>query len=288
MNSLVENQINKFFSKKLIIKKEILTKSFGIQCEKITLNDNKVYLIKYYLKKNKEFNSIISEGKSLEYFNKKIPGLFPSVRFYSEDLLVMDFIQNNGIRDENYQKNLINEIIKIHSISHEKYGFEFDSQIGGLRQPNKYSNNWAVFFRDNRLNFIFEIINKMHPMPHSVNKKIEKLVKNLDNLIPSNPKISLLHGDLWEGNILYNNGKIAGLIDPGLYFGHSELEIAYLTWFKFIDKKFIQNYSNIINLEKSYFEYEAIYQLYFSLLNVHLWDRNYIKNVEDLLNSIKI
>ena len=42
--------------------------------------------------------------------------------------------------------------------SHEKYGFKFDSQIGGLKQPNDYSSNWINFFRDQRLNIIFELI----------------------------------------------------------------------------------------------------------------------------------
>ena len=107
-------------------------------------------------------------------------------------------------------------------------------------------------------------------------------------MIPSNAIPRLLHGDLWEGNILYNNGKLVGLIDPGIFFGHNELEIAYLTWFNFVNEEFIKSYSNVIPIEKDYSEYEPIYQLYYSLLNVHLWDRVYIKDTENLLAKIKI
>ena len=288
MNSLVENQINKFLSGRGIIERKILSKAFNIKCEKVILDTNQTLIFKYYIKKNQEFNSIISETKSLNFFSKKFPHLFPSIIFSSNNLLIMDYIINNNIKKNDYQELLLKEIIKIHSISNKKFGFDFDSQIGGLRQPNKFNTNWVVFYRDNRLNMIFEILNKTNPMPNTINKKLEKLIKNLHNFIPHNPKISLLHGDLWDGNILFNDGKLVGLIDPGGYFGHNELEIAYLTWFKFIDQKFINEYSNIINLDSSYYEYEAIYQLYFSLLNVHLWSRDYIKDVEDLLYSIKL
>ena len=288
MNNLVESQINKFLCGREIIERKVLSKAFNIQCEKVILDTNQTLIFKYYINKIQKFNSIISETKSLNFFSKKFSYLFPSIIFSSDNLLIMDYIINNNIKKNNYQELLSKEIIKIHSVSNEKFGFDFDSQIGGLRQPNKFNTNWVSFYRDNRLNMIFEIINKTNPMPNPINKKIETLIKNLDNFIPHNPKISLLHGDLWDGNILFNDGKLAGLIDPGGYFGHNELEIAYLTWFKFVDQKFINNYSNIINLDNSYYEYEAIYQLYFSLLNVHLWSRDYIKDVEDLLYSIRI
>ena len=96
-----------------------------------------------------------------------------------------------------------------------------------------------------------------------------------------------MHGDLWEGNILFDDGNFAGFIDPGIYFGHNELEIAYLTWFKYVDHRFLDYYSNIIRIDNYFYKYETIYQLYFSLLNVKLWDRDfYLKDTNSLLNKI--
>jgi fructosamine-3-kinase len=286
MNNLVNNQINKFFLKKLIIKKEIISSAFGIQCEKFILDTGEIYIAKYYLIKPSNFNSIISETKSLDFFYKKFPRLFPSVRFSSDQVLIMDYIENNKKKNKDYQTLLLNEIIKIHSITGEKFGFDFASQIGGLKQPNEFNNDWVEFFREKRLNMVFEEISSTNLMPLFINQKIEKLIKELHNLIPQKPTARLLHGDLWEGNIFFNNGQLVGLIDPGVYYGHNELEISYLTWFNFVNDTFLKKYSNIINIEKSYKKYEPIYQLYFSLLNVHLWSRAYIKDTELLLNSI--
>ena len=134
---------------------------------------------------------------------------------------------------------------------------------------------------------IFEKINKENPMPDIINNKIEKLIKELINHLPNKTYIGLLHGDLWEGNILFHDEKLVGLIDPGIYFGHNELEIAYLTWFKLVDKNFLDYYSDFIKIDKYFYKYEPIYQLYFSLLNVHLWDRDlYIKDVNNLLHKL--
>ena len=95
-----------------------------------------------------------------------------------------------------------------------------------------------------------------------------------------------MHGDLWEGNILFNKGELVGLIDPGVHFAHNEMELAYLTWFKYIDSEFFNHYNKYIQVDNNYFEYEPIYQLYFCLLNVHLWSRKYIKNTRNLLKKI--
>ena len=285
MNELAENQILKFISNQQIIHRAILSSSFDIVCEKITLCNHECLVAKYYEKKKLHFNAIKNEGASLIFMSKIFPNLFPAVRLLTDDVLIMNFIEHNNIRSNNYQNILAKEILKIHSITNDKYGFKFDTQIGGLKQPNKYNSNWVNFFRDQRLNIIFELINQNEPMPSSINRKLEIVIKNLDNLIPSKPKVSLLHGDLWSGNILFHNKKLVGLIDPGIFFGHNEMELAYLTWFNYIDNSFLDYYSEIIKIEKDYYTYEPIYQIYYSLLNVHLWSREYIKDVDRLLNN---
>ena len=283
-------EIEKLLDNKKILDIKLLSDSFGINCLNIITKDNKKFIVKYYYKKNDNFNAIKSETDNLLFFSKQKSNYFPKIINYNDKFVIMSFIDNNDNQPNKTSDDLLNAIIYIHSIRNESYGFDFDTQIGGLRQINSKSLNWKDFYTDKRLYYIFDLINKNKPMDKEINAKIDLLIKKIDNFIPNNPISSLLHGDLWEGNILFKNKKFVGLIDPGSFYGHNELEVSYLRWFnpKFIDDNFLDKYNDHIKIDKYYLEYEPIYQLYYSLLNVYLWDRSYIEDVRRLLKRIKI
>ena len=269
---------------------KLLSSSFNINCIKILTSNKKNFIVKFYKSKYKNFNAIKSEIDNLIYLNKLNLNSFPKVYTEDRNYLIMSFLNNDGNQPNETKQDLLKAIISLHSCSNDKYGFNFDTQIGGLKQINKKNENWVDFYRNNRLGYIYEIINIAEPMDYSINKKIELLMKKMEEFIPKNPKISLLHGDLWEGNILFNKNNFVGFIDPGSFYGHNELEIAYLRWFNplFIDKNFLDKYNNLIKIDIDYVNYEPVYQLYYSLLNVHLWDKKYINDVKRLLQKIKI
>ena len=283
-------EIEKLLDNKKIIDSKLLSDSFGINCLKIVTSDSKEFIVKYYYKNNDEFNAIKSETDNLLFFNRQKFNQFPSIINYNDNLLIMSYINNDDDQPNQTNDDLLNSIISLHSNKSKNYGFSFDTQIGGLKQINSSSKNWLEFYRDKRLTYIFDLVNKNQPMDETINTKIDLLIKKMDNFIPNKPISSLLHGDLWEGNILFKNKKFVGFIDPGSFYGHNELEISYLRWFnpKFIDENFLDKYNDHIKIDKYYLEYERIYQLYYSLLNVYLWDRSYIEDVRKLLKKIKI
>ena len=277
-----------FFKNKKIIKKIILSESFGMRCERIIIENNESYIVKSLEVNNTSYNALIYERKSLQYMFDKFPHLFPKVLYFDNKILIMEYLENNKIKGKYYEKELLNAIVAIHKVKNKRFGFDYDTPIGALKQPSEYNNNWVDFYKEKRLGMIFNLINKINPMPKNVNSSIENILKNIENILPKNPTPSLIHGDLWEGNILFNNGKLMGLIDPGIHFAHNELEIAYLTFFNYVSNDFLRIYSNIIKLDEEYYNYEPIYQLYYCLLNVHLWDRSYIKNTIEIINKVKL
>lgn len=284
------NQILLLLNINKIKRYELLSSSFDINCLKIELENTDELIIKYYNNKKKGFNAIESELKNLIFLKKRNLNFFPEIKLKNKDYLILEYINNDNKKPFITKKDLLTSIIKIHSIKHNQFGFDFNTQIGGLEKINTYKKNWVEFFRDQRLYFIFNLINKKNLIDLSFANKIEILLNKIDLMIPSNPQPCLLHGDLWEGNILFNNGKFSSFIDPGSFFGHNELEVAYLRWFNpsFIDADFLDKYRNFIEIHKDYLKYEPIYQLYYSLLNVYLWDKSYIKDSKNLLKKIKL
>ena len=281
-------EIENLLNKKKIIQFELLQISFDIACIKIKLEDNNKFIVKYNVKFQRGFNAIESEAENLKYLNKKF-NFFPKLINSNKNYLIIEFFENDGDKPTDTNLDFLESIIKIHNITNNLYGFEFNTQIGALEQSNKFENSWTNFYSNKRLSPIFELASKKENMSDFINKKINYILKNINNFIPENPTPRLLHGDLWEGNIIFNNKNFTGFIDPGSFYGHNEMEVAYLRWFnpQFIDSNFLDKYKRYINIDKYYLDYEPIYQLYYALCNVALWDRSYINEVKNLLEKIK-
>ena len=284
------DKISQLLNVNKIKKYELLSNSFDINCIKIQLENEEKYIVKYYTNQFQNFNAIKSEIRNLFFLQDCHLNFFPKIVVKNSKYLIINFIDNNNKQPNHTKNDLLKSILKIHSVTNSQFGFGFSTQIGGLEKKNNYNNNWVDFYRDKRLYYIFNLINMKNLLDKELIKKIEILLNKLDLMLPRNPKPSLLHGDLWEGNILFNNKKFIGFIDPGSFFGHNELEVAYLRWFnpKFIDENFLFKYNDYKKIDKNYLTYEPIYQLYYSLLNVYLWDESYIQDSRNLLNKIKI
>ena len=145
-------KIEKLLDNKKIIDSKLLSDSFGINCIKIITSDSKQFIVKYYYKNNNEFNAIKSETNNLIFFNKQKFNYFPSIINYNDRFLVMSFIDNNNDLPKQTNDDLLNAIVSIHTIKSENYGFDFDTQIGGLKQINSKSKNWKEFYTVKNLN----------------------------------------------------------------------------------------------------------------------------------------
>ena len=130
MNSLVEKQIKKFIEPKSIKKRTLLSEAFNMKCEKIDLNNNEVFVAKYYINKNNNFNSINSEANSLIYLSKKFPLLFPSIKYQSKDMIIIDYILHNNIKNNDYQFILAKNILKLHKITMKNMDLNLTHRLG--------------------------------------------------------------------------------------------------------------------------------------------------------------
>jgi len=101
-------------------------------------------------------------------------------------------------------------------------------------------------------------------------------------LLPAEPPASLLHGDLWAGNMLVRDGRLAALIDPACYHGHAEADLAMICLFERPDTAFWDAYGP---LEPGWEERRTIYQLFPALVHLRLFGASYEPLADRLLSE---
>ena len=143
MNNHIIESIKNFFNKK-IIEIKLLTNSFDINCFKIKTEDKKNYIVKCYEKKNKKFNAIKAEAENLIYLNKEGLTIFPKVIDYNDEILIIEYIKHNNIKPEKNNLSFVKIIKNIHLKKFNKFGFYFNTQIGGMKQINNFEDNWDL------------------------------------------------------------------------------------------------------------------------------------------------
>lgn len=239
------------------------------------------------VKISKDDNATLDiEGRMLSYLaeNSNLP--IPEVIHSEKNLLIMSYIENQGSISSSVQEDAAHHLATLHNISSGKFGLEFDTLIGGLHQPNPQYDNWIDFFREQRLVYMADVAYKAQHLPLSIRQRIEQFATHLNNLIFEPDVPSLIHGDMWSGNILANEGKVAGFIDPAIYYAHPEIELAFSTLFGTFGQVFFDTYRNLRPIEPDFFEERRyIYNLYPLLVHVRLFGASYVNQVDAILKK---
>lgn len=164
-------------------------------------------------------------------------------------------------------------------------GLDQANYIGELDQLNLPSTEWVAFFRDQRLGPMQNLARKEGKLSKERDQRLSKLCQRLDSIIGHHPDFSLLHGDLWGGNWLMTDGGHPYLIDPAVYYGDREIDIAFTYLFGGYSKDFYDQYQADYPLEKEFTDRIPIYQLYYLLVHLILFGESYGSAVDRILQK---
>jgi fructosamine-3-kinase len=124
-----------------------------------------------------------------------------------------------------------------------------------------------------------------HAISLAISKKFESLFKNLPSILIEE-KPSLLHGDLWNGNLIPDNNGSPCLIDPAVYYGNREIDLAMTQLFGGFTETFYKSYQNAFPLERGFQHRLEIYNLYPLLVHVNLFGQGYLSQVLSIINKL--
>jgi fructosamine-3-kinase len=162
-----------------------------------------------------------------------------------------------------------------------RFGFSADNYIGQTRQKNTGTDSWIEFFRNSRLKVQMELAAGYFDKDDR--QRCQNLLDNLDNYLVEPEFPSLIHGDLWSGNVMPDQNGSPVLIDPAVYIGHYEADIAMTELFGGFSPEFYDAYHEIIPKESGYAERRDLYNLYHLLNHLNLFGRSYLTAVRRIL-----
>jgi fructosamine-3-kinase len=225
------------------------------------------------------------EGDSLRYLAERSKLPVPAVLHCSERLLLLEFLPGKSHFSAEAQGHAAELLAELHNSGAPAYGFERDTQIGGLLQPNPWTDSWLTFFREQRLLYMGRVAMEAGRLPEEVMARLERLGGRLEEWLeepPAGP--SLIHGDIWAGNVLAVDDRITGFLDPACYYGDAEMELAFITMFHTFGRPFFERYEALRGIRPGFWEVRRdIYNLYPWLVHVRLFGDVYLPQVTQSL-----
>lgn len=171
----------------------------------------------------------------------------------------------------------------LHQTKETEFGLSSDNYIGSLPQSNHKHSEWELFFNEERIKPQLKMAVDSGKMDASYQQKWDRLSSKLSDFLPAT-KPSLVHGDLWSGNYLYDTDGRAVLIDPAVYYGHPEMDLAFSKMFGGFSADFYRGYESVSPLENGFNERVPIYNLYPLLVHVNLFGGHYISQTKGVLD----
>ena len=162
------------------------------------------------------------------------------------------------------------------------YGFSHDNWIGETVQKNTKHKTWISFFRDCRLKPQMEAAERYFSAGDR--KRAQWLLDHLDRYLIEPARPSLVHGDLWAGNLITGNDGKGWLIDPAVYYGHPEVDIAMTQLFGGFSGRFYECYKEAGKMEPGYADRRDLYNLYQLLNHLNMFGSGYLGSVRRILS----
>jgi len=191
--------------------------------------------------------------------------------------LILEHIEN-GTPYRNFWNEFGTKLADLHRNTSDYFGLDHDNYIGSLIQRNKLHPDFFSFFISERIEPQLKEARNKGAFSQSETRYFDSLFKSLPAIIPFEKPV-LIHGDLWNGNYMVTLNGSPCLIDPAVYYGHREADIAMTKLFGGFQPEFYHAYNQAWPMEKGWQKRMDIFNLYPLLVHVNLFGGSYAAQV---------
>jgi protein-ribulosamine 3-kinase len=285
INSDIQNKIENHLKEKIVSANPV---SGGCIAESsiIKTESNKFYFLKTHSGRESMF---LKEANGLMELAKPKAIRIPQVVLANENFLLLENIEQ-GSKTSRFFEEFGLAFSKMHRHTYNSFGFYEDNYIGTTPQFNlakdKEKTNWTEFYYQKRILPQLRFAEKNGYATSELTKGVSILEDKIETiLMGSDEAPSLLHGDLWGGNYLCDSSGHAVLIDPAVYYGHREADLAMTKMFGGFSPSFYNSYMEAFPLPFGWEYREGLYLLYHYMNHLNLFGRMYYGECIKLLWS---
>lgn len=228
------------------------------------------------------------EAKGLETLKAqtdfRIPNVLSCGIAEGRSYLLLEHLPKGNMKPD-FWEIFAQQLAAQHQVNAAASGLDYDNFIGKLPQSNGWQSRWLDFFIEKRLEVQISLAFYHQHIDKEFLELFRKIYAKLPSIIPELPA-SLLHGDLWSGNFLCDEGGSPCLIDPAIYYGSREMELAFTKLFGGFNASFYKAYENAMPLEPGFEDRVPIYNLYPLLVHVNMFGPSYLPPVKRLVNAL--
>ncbi len=228
-----------------------------------------------------------TEARGLDFLRAAGALRIPEVlAFSAEDerpsFLLLEFLRPANPR-RTFDEELGRGLAALHRAEPASFGWSDANFIGRLPQSNRAHATWAEFYREERLEPQLRAAVNSRLVSQATARDFAHLFAKLPDLVGATEPPARLHGDLWGGNLHVDEHGAPCLIDPAVYGGHREMDLAMMQLFGGFGARVFAAYSEAFSLSPGYRERVALYQLYPLLVHVNLFGGSYVGSLQRAL-----